>query len=134
RRPDHRAELRSDRALGAPPSPVAGRLSDWPEADDPRRPAQGLARAAELRGQLRTALLPYVAVRAVPAIRNVPQGRLGAALAADALGRLPAARAEARSSADADQADVAAAASQGRRRARAFDPRLPARRARAEEP
>src|SRR5690606_40032989 len=53
---------------------------------------------------------------------------------ADALGRLPAARAEARSSADADQADVAAAASQGRRRARAFDPRLPARRARAEEP
>src|SRR5690606_10246864 len=103
------------------------------EADDPRGAAARLARAAELRVRFRAALLPYVAARAVPAGRDVPEGRLGATLAADALRRLSAPCAETRPSADADSAGVAAAAPQGRRRTRGVDACLAARRPRAEE-
>src|SRR5690606_18652045 len=97
------------------------------------RASARLARALELRGQLRAALLSYSAARAIPAVRNVPERGLGAALAADALRRLSAPCAEACSSVDADPADVAPAAPQGRRRAGAFHARLAARRADPEE-
>src|SRR5690606_14397614 len=128
-----RAQLRADRAVGPPALAVAGRLSRRAAAHDSRGQAQGLARASELRGRHRAPVLPYFAARAVPARRNVPERGVGAAVAADAVRRLSASRAEARASADADPAGLASAASQGRRRSRAVDARLAARRARAQE-
>src|SRR5690606_10850532 len=132
-RPAHRAQLRADRALGPPALAVARGLSRRAAANEPRREAQGLARAPELRGGHGASVLSYAGARAVPTIRNFPERGLGAAVVADAVRRLSAPCAEARAPAHADSARVASAASQSRGRARAVDAHLTARRARAEE-
>src|SRR5690606_29641617 len=58
-RPAHRAQLRADRAVGPPALAVARGLSRRAAANDPRREAQGLARAPELRGGHGASVLSY---------------------------------------------------------------------------